>query len=37
MTNVTHCTGTTGNAADEGSSSTFIRPLSPVNTSGTTA
>ena len=35
MTNVTHCT--TGKAADEGSSSTYILLLSQVNTSVTAA
>ena len=35
MTNETH--GTTGKSADEGSSSTYIRLLSQVNTSVTAA
>ena len=35
MANVTHCT--TGKAADKGRSSTYIRLLSQVNTSVTTA
>ena len=35
MTSVTHCS--TGKTADEGSSSTYIRLLSQVNTSVTAA